>query len=581
MPAAFPLALAILAILAQPIETIYVAPMSHCDVGFNGPPSAIAEKAAVAADLAISEAKKDPDYVWCFETFWQLQAWLDRNPDPAAVVDLLRAGRFGLSASYVSVHASLLGAFALERQFRLPTEWARERGLKLDWAVIDDVPGQPIDLPKFLAASGVKYLALGVNQTLTKALPDSISNTPFWWEHEDGARVLVWISADAYTEAYMEYGIDPGTARFFNPKKFAKSDHLAIMRLGVESMMKRYKKRDYPYDAVLALHAFDNWGADASTRLPAAMRLWNEDAEKSGAKPRIKLATPGEFFRHVEEKYGASLPVRRGGFGGQWEGVRTAIPTALARARAEERRLAAMPDPPRADVARLLAFWDHGVGMGCPWPDLLTREEILQHNQEQFAFTKDWPPPDPPAPQGETLKDFHRAGAGPFESNGLCLMKSAFFRSGFSAMPEGAWLLRAEERLPDGTLRLRHRIDRLKLPKEAHVLWAWKLGEKDAAAPVEIKTASGAMKWPDDGLAGYYPGHWIAPERFTIGSTTFEPRGPFYFFRMDGRPGWIFSQALDQALLAEFKGKKKGELAFEEAYPGEATVYEFTIDVSP
>jgi len=575
-PGAWVLCLSIIAApLRADVEAIYVVPLSHTDIGFTAPPSEVAAKMAEATDEAIEAAGKDPDYRWCFESFWQLEQWLDRHQDPAPVVELLRASRFGLSAGYANPHSSLMSAWALDWEFRLPAEWGRQHGVTVDWAILDDVPGHPHDLPTFLARNGVRYLALGVNQGFSKALPAEISNTPFWWEGPDGSRVLTWICADSYTDAYTKYGIDPGTARFFGRKEFPEQDPIAVMRSGIGRMIARYRERGYAYDAVLALHGFDNWGSGASRRLPSAARDWNA----AGGAPRIVVATPREFFRRIEEKDGGRLPVRRGGFGGQWEPVRTGAPTAMVKARAEEEllRAEAQPDPKR--IARLLVYWEHSFGLGVPWPGLMTREQAVLANREQRDLVAGWPSGRPVAPSGEAVALPSPLPGDPFASNGLQRIVVQGGKLTTEPLGRDAWLLGAAERMTDGTLRLRHRLDRRKLPSPAHVQWAWKLTEEEAKAPVELATATSTVTYPRDNLLGYDPGHWIVRSTFQLARTEFRPRGVFVFWRPLDHPGWLLARVVDQALGAEFKGGDRGVLTFEEAYPGEDPELEFSVEV--
>lgn len=561
---------------ATPIRTIYVVPHSHTDIGFTDTPNAVAAKYVEGADNALKYAAADPDYRWVFESFWQLETWLARAADPEPMLALLREGRFGLSAAYATPHSSLLGERTLREYFALPARWGRARGLAMDWAILNDVPGHPRDLAAIAAREGIRGIVVGANQSLTKALPDEVCNVPFRWEGPDGSSVLLWISADAYVEAYMNYGIDPGTARFFNRKDFDEPDDLATMKRGVGRMLERFAKKKYPYDAVLALHAFDNWGSGASERLPRAVRLWNANVES----PKLKLATPGEFFAHIEERHGTELETLRGGFGGQWEPVRTQAPTAMARTRAREAELFGAPGPPPdAEIAGLLVYWEHSFGYGPPWPGNLTREQAIAHNREQFAVVADWPDP-PSLPRGEPIADSPLAAApsGVPSPNGLFLQSRWIGPFGGDLehpLPDAAVLERAVERLPDGALLLRHRVDRRSLG-EASVVWTWPLGRGDAKAPVVVRGALGETDLRADALGGYVQDHFVAPFGFRVGGTDFLPHGPFVFAVEDG---WLLAKVFDQSFDAEYKGGEEGTLTFEEAYPGEATIHEFAIEV--
>lgn len=584
---------------ATAIETVYIVPMSHIDIGFTAPPLDVADGAARHTQQALELARKDPEYVWNFEVFWELEQWLRprqrpgfppaaspaTRPAPAApavekLLQLVRQGRFGIGAAYVNPHSSLMSAWALDQLFRVPTEWAREQGLTLNWATINDVPGHPADLPRFAAANGVRYLLLGTNQGLSKPLPEEVCNTPFWWEAPDGSRVLAWIAGkNAYTEAFIEYGIDPGTARWFNRQEFTQTEPLEVIRHGMQRLENDYARKSYPYDAVVLMHAFDNWDAGAAARLPDAVRLWNE----SVGKPRLVLSTPDHFFRHIEKNYGTRLPVRRGGFGGQWELVRLGAPSAMARARAREAQLlAASGQPAPDDIRRLLVYWEHTFSLSTPWPGHLTREQAIQQTRQQWQVVADWPLPERPAKTGEavTLPDSEPAGA--LEHNGVCMAASAFITwKDFFPVPEEAWIERRTERLDDGTLRCRHRIDRHKLPDPAHLIWAWKLSEKESTAPIVVQTAAGSARWPEDNLGGYHPFHWVAPWGFQIGSTRFTPQGAFAFARPPEHPGWLLCHFLSQGRTATFKGGQKAQMTFEEVFQGEDPIHEFIIDIRP
>ena len=575
MPSA--LAQAFLCLALGDVQAIYVVPLSHTDIGFTAPPSEVAEKASQSADDAIAQAKKDPAYVWCFETFWQLEAWLERHKDPEPVLELLRAGRFGLSAAYSDPHSSLMSAWCLDQQFRVPVEWARSHQITLDWAMMNDVPGHPHDLPLFLARHGIRYLVLGVNQGFSKLLPDEISNAPFWWEGPEKSRVLTWISADSYTDAYTKYGVDPGTARFFAGADFPEKEAVAVMRGGIARMLERFRRRNYSQDCVLALHGFDNWGSSASQRLPDAARAWN--AARKPGDPELIVSTPREFFRRIESKYGEQLPVRRGGFGGQWEAVRTAAPTAMARARAEEAWLAkeATPNPRR--VHDLLVYWEHSFGLGAPWPGHMTREQAVQHNAEQWDLVKGWPLVSVNAVAGVEVELERPVGGEAFETNGLRIAVVDGGKLGSKPLDPAAWLERHAERLPDGTIRLRHSIDRRRLPDPAHLLWTWKLTPDEQDAPVELDSATGRITLPRDALLGYDPGHWIVRDSFRLARSRFVPRGIFVFSRPKEHRGWLVARVLDQGLGAQFKDGKRGRMTFEEAYPGEDPIFEPSIEV--
>jgi hypothetical protein len=577
------------------VVSIYVLPMSHLDIGFTAPPSAVSKKMCEATEKALEQAAADPAYVWDFETFWQLEQWLESKPPAAKVsqlIHLIKTGRFGLGAAYATPHTCVMSAWALDWLFRLPTEWAKEHGLRLEAAVLDDVPGHCGDLPHFMAKNGVQYLVIGANLSFSPPLPDKISNTPFWWETPSGERVLTWISAHAYTDAYIETGFDPDSARFFNKKKFGDPDPMKVMEKGIRATLKNYEDKGYPYDAILALHAFDNWGAGASVKVARFAKMWNE----AHTTPKIIPSAPQAFFEHIKAKYGRNLPVYRGGFGGQWDTNRACIPTAMRIARQAEEIIQSAKKPDLADVRRLLVFYEHSFGMGPGWPNIMTRELCLQHNREQLDLLLS-------LPRGRELLDSamrasealaqraERDAAGTptsLSSDHLYwLPANPMFvppkqEEALKPLPAQALLSQEVEDMGQGGRRLCYVVDRRKLPDPASVVWLRELTGAQANAKIRNRTATGLETLPDDQLAGYSWGAWVSPLGFQLGDRELKGDGILAFRRQTlGSRAWLIGLCLGQRLSTTFKPGVKGELTFEEAYPCEPPIAEISIEIFP
>src|SRR5205823_256631 len=87
----------------------------------------------------------------------------------AALVRAIRDGKIGFTALFANLLTGLLDHETLARAAWPAGLFARERGLGYAAALIADVPGQTLTFPTLLAASGVRYLASGVNPE--RALP--------------------------------------------------------------------------------------------------------------------------------------------------------------------------------------------------------------------------------------------------------------------------------------------------------------------------------------------------------------------------------------------------------------------------
>ena len=64
------------------IQTIYVMPSSHWDLGFIAPPEEVLPRLKPHIDEVIANAKRDPEFRWTIESVWQIREWLARTSDP-------------------------------------------------------------------------------------------------------------------------------------------------------------------------------------------------------------------------------------------------------------------------------------------------------------------------------------------------------------------------------------------------------------------------------------------------------------------------------------------------------------------
>lgn len=203
------------------IETIYIIPSSHWDLGFKLPPQEQLDDIKPHLDAVIRTAKQDPQFRWVIESGWQVQAWLDRTKDPQAVQDLknlVRSGQIELSAVWGSEHTEFMGTEQLDRIVDPMRDIEKRLGVTTDLAMMDDVPGFTLRLPQVLARSGVRYFVTGSNLEFGGGTSLHPGKMPFHWRSPDGSSVLTWQTGSkngGYTEAMADYYLDP-TAHYYS-----------------------------------------------------------------------------------------------------------------------------------------------------------------------------------------------------------------------------------------------------------------------------------------------------------------------------------------------------------------------------
>jgi alpha-mannosidase len=396
------------------IRTVYVIPSSHWDLGFIAPPEKVLPRLKPHIDEVIANCKADPEFRWTIESVWQLREWLSLTKDPKQVqelVDLVRKGQIQVSSVWGSLHTEFMGAEQLNRLVYDGKALQRQLGFTSDFAMMNDVPGFSPALPQVLARSGIKYFLTGSNLFFGGGTSLHPSRNPFYWQSPDGSKVLMWQTQGkngGYTEAIADYFVDP-VARdpyaadpsfHFYPKEWAGLSPLEIMQRGMDKLLDEYAKADYPYDAALVMYLHDfipsTWERD---QLLPNIRAWNA----AGRHPTIVVATPAEFFQHLESKYGKDFPVYSGDWTGLWSEVKTNSPVMSANARWAQDHfpVAELIDSVRrlktgrnqaggkiTDITTELFKYDEHSGAGqYGWPKILTKDEVEEQNREYADYT--------------------------------------------------------------------------------------------------------------------------------------------------------------------------------------------------
>src|SRR5437763_593091 len=318
---------------------------SHTDLGLTDLRERCVELHRRNLDAALARLPTHPEFRWTAECALPAVSYGDNRAPGAgdALVRAIRDGKIGFTALFANLLTGLLDHETMARAAWPAGLFAREHGLGYAAALIADVPGQTLTFPTLLAASGVRYLASGVNPEravplLSPAAAAAAQLTGewtaypqlYWWEGPEGSRVLHWRS-DRYADG-PRFGFDTGAAEM--------AHHLTDWLLSDPVLA----APGYPYDVALL------WGATPANGLVDERVIANvAELNQRYAYPRLLAARPEDFFREVERRYGPKLPVRRGDTGCYREDGAASTARELARYRAAQLS---------ARAAELLALWD-------------------------------------------------------------------------------------------------------------------------------------------------------------------------------------------------------------------------------
>jgi len=347
--------------LLKPVKkrTVYLLPHSHHDIGYTDLQPNILKKQIQNLNDALDLIRKNGAYPpearfkWNVEVLWSVEAFLEAaTPErQKEFIDAVKRGDIGLQGTYLNM---LTGIMRPEEQFRLMDFAGRMRdkyGVKINSAMITDVPGLSWSMVPVLAQSGIKYFSDGPNGPYTGGDRVGPSNhnwadRPFWWTSPSGQeKILFWMTGFGYGSLFKGVSLQ-------NP---SRSEYLKSL----QNYFNWLEEISYPYDMIHMRHTVNGDNGTVDPDLPGDVVKWNAQYES----PKFVVATSEQMFTDFEKKYGSMIPSFSGDFTPFWEDGASSSAYELGLTRrasenlAQAEALSAMLAPEKYDDARFYQVW--------------------------------------------------------------------------------------------------------------------------------------------------------------------------------------------------------------------------------
>lgn len=296
---------------------VYILPHSHHDLGFTDLQANVEEKQMQNITRGIELARKTAEYpegsrfVWNLEVLWGADMYMQRRSevDKAALVEAVQKGWIGLNGSYANELTGLCRPEELLQLFRYGTLLGKQCNVKVDSAMMSDVPGFSWGTVDAMAQAGIRYFSAAPNYfdrigTFMVAWQDK----PFWWISRSGKeKILFWVPWTGYAMSH-------------------------IMKLGddwVDKYQDRMDSVSFPYDI-----SYVRWSGHGDNAVPDPdlsefARHWNETYEW----PKFTIASTSTAFSEFEKHHGDKIPKYSGDLTPYWEdgAASSALETAMSR----------------------------------------------------------------------------------------------------------------------------------------------------------------------------------------------------------------------------------------------------------
>ncbi|MGH7979203.1 MAG: hypothetical protein ACREE6_07490, partial [Limisphaerales bacterium] len=294
----------------------------------------------------------------------------------------IASGHIGLDGLYDNELTGLCQPEELVQYVAYARRFEEEYRVKIDSAMISDVPSYTWGMVPVLAQAGIRYWSWGPNGGTHIGYARHWDNRPFYWASPSGtSKVLCWQSCNSYWPAFTP-DFPSGLSADFNT-------NATVLR----EFVKRFEAANpnFPYSMI-----YTRWttgdNAPPDPHLSAFVARW----DRENSWPHLAIATTSQAFHALDAKYGATLPTYRGDYNGCWEdgAASTARATAINRRAGNRLSQAAMLwsmlDAQQFPQARFDGAWqnvvlydEHTWGAYCSWS-----EPRSDFTREQWAWKR-------------------------------------------------------------------------------------------------------------------------------------------------------------------------------------------------
>ncbi|HXS06618.1 MAG TPA: glycoside hydrolase family 38 C-terminal domain-containing protein [Rhizomicrobium sp.] len=282
---------------------IYVLPHSHHDLGYTDLQADVEEKQMQNINRGIELARKTADYpegarfVWNLEVLWGADLFLQRRSqeEKTAFFEAVRKGWVSLNGAYANELTGLCRPEELLQLFRFSTALGKQCGVRVNSAMMSDVPGFTWGTVAAFAQAGIRYFSAAPNYfDRIGTFMVTWQDRPFWWIGPSGKdKVLFWVPWTGYALSH-------------------------INKLGPDFVADYQNRMDdvrYPYDISSMRWSGHGDNAEPDPELSEFVRAWNEKYEW----PRFFISSVSTAFSAFEKRYGKKLPRYRGDLTPYWE----------------------------------------------------------------------------------------------------------------------------------------------------------------------------------------------------------------------------------------------------------------------
>lgn len=254
---------------------------------------------------------------WNCETLYCVEQFLKtaQETEKEDFFRLVRQGKIGISATYLNFN-DLVDCGMLNRRTQKLQQIFTEQGCPIKTAMNADINGISLGARDVLMQNGIEFLYTNIH-THHGMYPLYQNQQPFFWENEEGRRLLVW-NGEHYNLGNALGIVFSKNVNFMTENYFGKEEPQAPMEAlhrNLGESIAEYEENGYPYDFyITSVSGVFSDNAPINPAIAATVREFNS---RYGEEVRLQMVSLQELYTLIRDEV-KEAPVCRGALNDWW-----------------------------------------------------------------------------------------------------------------------------------------------------------------------------------------------------------------------------------------------------------------------
>lgn len=310
--------------MGKQIKQVYIVHHSHTDVGYTDLQEQVIYNQRQNIKTAVALIKKGKeenlpyrDLKWNCETAYCVEQFLENASEEEKndFFELVRTGSIGISATWLNFN-DLADCEMLDHKTAKLQQIFTEQGFPVKTAMNADINGISLGARDVLIKNGIEFLYTNIH-THHGMYPLYQNQTPYFWENEEGKRLLVW-SGEHYNLGNALGIVFNRNLNFMTENYFGKggaAEPLEQLHKNLSESIREYEENGYPYDFYIT--SVSGVFSDNAPVNPAIAVMVEEFNARYKEEVQLKMVTLQQLYDLICDKV-ADAPVYRGAINDWW-----------------------------------------------------------------------------------------------------------------------------------------------------------------------------------------------------------------------------------------------------------------------